>query len=62
MKTAIDTQLILASKSPRRKELLMSAGLSFSIIPSMFDEKSVYVSDPETYVRLCLRVKPKMFP
>ena len=52
MERVTGTQLILASKSPRRKELLMNAGLSFSIIPSMFDENSVCASDPETYVRL----------
>ena len=42
--------LILASKSPRRRYLLEQAGLCFSVIPSDFDEKSVSLSLPETYV------------
>ena len=42
--------LILASKSPRRSELLEQAGLTFSVIPSTFDESTVAVSSPESYV------------
>ncbi|MGW8302146.1 MAG: Maf family protein [Desulfobacterales bacterium] len=42
--------LILASKSPRRSELLEQAGLTFSVIPSDFDESTVAVSNPESYV------------
>ena len=42
--------LILASKSPRRSELLEQAGLTFSVIPSDFDESTVAVSAPESYV------------
>jgi septum formation protein len=42
--------LILASKSPRRSELLEQAGLTFSVIPSDFDESTVAVSTPESYV------------
>ncbi len=45
-----DPILILASKSPRRRYLLEQAGLCFSVIPSNFDEKSVSLSPPETYV------------
>jgi septum formation protein len=41
--------LILASKSPRRSELLEQAGLTFSVIPSDFDESTVAVSSPESY-------------
>jgi len=43
--------IILASKSPRRKYLLEQAGLDFSVIPSSFDESTVELSSPETYVR-----------
>ncbi len=43
--------LILASRSPRRKYLLEQAGLSFSIMPSDFDENSVEPDTPETYVK-----------
>ena len=35
------SKLILASNSPRRKELLEQAGLTFSVIPSGFDEGTV---------------------
>ena len=50
-------QLILASKSPRRSDLLKQAGLIFSIIPSDFDESSVTMSDPESYVRTLAKSK-----
>ena len=42
--------LILASKSPRRSELLEQAGLIFSVIPSDVDESTVAVSNPDSYV------------
>ena len=45
------TPLILASQSPRRKELLESLGISFEVIPSDFDEDSVTESRPEALVR-----------
>ena len=51
--------LILASKSPRRKYLLEQAGLSFSVIPSDFDEKSVSLSSPETYVKVLAEKKAR---
>ena len=50
-------ELILASKSPRRSDLLEQAGLTFSIIPSDFDEGSVTMSDPESYVKALARSK-----
>ena len=42
--------LILASKSPRRSELLKQAGLTFSVIPSDFDEDTVALSNPDSDV------------
>ena len=48
---------ILASKSPRRSDLLEKAGLTFSIVPSDFDESSVAMSDPESYVKRLARSK-----
>jgi septum formation protein len=51
------TKLILASKSPRRSDLLKQAGLTFAIIPSDFDERSVTMSDPESYVRTLAKSK-----
>jgi septum formation protein len=50
-------KLILASKSPRRSDLLEQAGLTFSIIPSDFDESSVTMSDPESYVKKLAKSK-----
>ena len=50
-------KLILASKSPRRKDLLEQAGLTFSIIPNDFDESSVTMSDPVSYVQALAKAK-----
>jgi septum formation protein len=51
--------LILASASPRRKDLLEQVGLNFQIIPSGFDEKPIDPSgfSPETLVRILARAK-----
>jgi septum formation protein len=43
--------LILASASPRRRELLAQFGIDFPVIPSRFDEKSVIYTAPAEYVR-----------
>ena len=50
-------KLILASKSPRRSDLLKQAGLTFAIIPSDFDESSVTMSDPESHVKALAKSK-----
>ena len=50
-KSALGPKLILASKSPRRRDLLKQAGIQFSVIPSSFDENSVKLSSPEVTVR-----------
>ena len=50
-------RLILASKSPRRSYLLEQAGLTFTVIPSSFDENSVSLSSPETYVKVLAEAK-----
>ncbi len=44
-------RLILASNSPRRRQLLSQAGLTFSVIPSDVNEHMVAMSDPDVYVR-----------
>ncbi len=60
MKTTVKcSRLILASKSPRRRYLLEQAGLEFSIIPSTFDENSIPLSSPESYVRHLAEAKAK---
>ena len=51
--------LILASKSPRRRHLLEQAGLEFSVIPSEFNESSVILSSPESYVKCLAEAKAK---
>ena len=38
--------VILASASPRRFELLNSTGIKFKVIPSDFDETTIKISDP----------------
>jgi nucleoside triphosphate pyrophosphatase len=50
-KTVKRPRLILASRSPRRRYLLHQAGLEFSVVPSEFDESSVTLTSPETYVK-----------
>jgi septum formation protein len=49
--------LILASKSPRRRYLLEQAGLEFSIIPSDFDESSVTPTSLADYVKRLAEAK-----
>ena len=49
--------LILASKSPRRRYLLEQAGLKFKVIPSQFDERAVPLTDPAAYARRLARAK-----
>jgi septum formation protein len=43
--------LILASGSPRRRDLLAACGIPFQIIPSMIDEHPLLDEAAETYVR-----------
>ncbi|MCB0282090.1 MAG: septum formation inhibitor Maf [Calditrichae bacterium] len=43
--------IILASTSPRRFELLDSTGLKFKVIPSGFDESKIIIKNPEEYVK-----------
>ena len=49
--------VILASASPRRFELLKTTGLDFKVIPSGFNEESVTESDPILFVKEVARRK-----
>ncbi len=43
--------LILASASPRRRELLTQAGITYMVNPSTYQEESPKKKDPEKYVQ-----------
>lgn len=51
--------LILASKSPRRKELLEQAGLTFLVVPSCVDEKDISITKPENLVKTLAEAKAR---
>lgn len=51
-------QIILASQSPRRRELLAQIGLSYQVIPSTVEEK-VTEKDPERVVQELSRQKAR---
>lgn len=54
----IDSQkLILASKSPRRKDLLEQLGIDIIISPSRIDEKQIPVRAPEVYAQHLAQLK-----
>jgi septum formation protein len=57
-------KIVLASSSPRRKELLEKIGLTFSIDPSDYDEKPPFDISPEGIAKVislkkALKVAPK---
>ena len=49
--------LILASASPRRRELLETLSLSFSVMPAHVDERPHAAEPPEAYVARLARTK-----
>jgi septum formation protein len=49
--------VVLASASPRRQELLGLLGISYDVMPSEFDETTVTRWPPETHVMECSRGK-----
>jgi septum formation protein len=55
--TVANHSLILASKSPRRRDLLNQAGLTFTVVPSNVDERAVIIASPEEHVRLLAEAK-----
>lgn len=54
------TEIILASASPRREQLLKQIGLGFRIIPSEAAEDKIAASLPEQYVQKCALAKALM--
>ena len=51
-------KIILASQSPRRRELLNKIGLNFTVCPSHFDESSIpYNNNPENYCKILAEKK-----
>ncbi len=46
-----ERRLILASASPRRRELLRQLGLEFTVAPADFDEEGVSAASPDRLVR-----------
>jgi septum formation protein len=51
--------LILASKSPRRRDLLAQAGLVFTVIPSTVHEDRAATTSPKTHVRQLAEAKAR---
>jgi septum formation protein len=52
-------QIILASKSPRRRDLLQQAGIKFTVIPSNVDENLISSDSPWKYARKLAESKAK---
>lgn len=51
MENTCNKEIILASQSPRRKELLEQAGVTFDILPSTIDESNIKEKNPEKLVK-----------
>ena len=47
----IDQPVILASQSPRRRELLTAAGITVEVVPSSVNEDAIQISDPNWQYR-----------
>ncbi len=55
----ISAPIILASRSPRRRRLLATAGLTFNVIPSGIEEKNFETAPPSTYARMLAEAKAR---
>jgi septum formation protein len=53
----MNSPLILASKSPRRRDLLTQVGLSFAVVPSNVKETGTTGASPEEHVRCLAEAK-----
>ena len=60
MDTPISARLVLASASPRRSELLTSAGFRFSVEVADVDESPLDGENPEAYVLRIAREKARV--
>ncbi|HED11362.1 MAG TPA: septum formation protein Maf [Caldithrix abyssi] len=49
--------IVLASASPRRFELLKSVGLDFKVVPAGIDESKIDIKEPTALVQECARQK-----
>ncbi len=58
--TVSDKALILASSSPRRKELLGSLGVTFKIVPSDLNEEEVTAPTPEELAKKLALLKAQV--
>jgi septum formation protein len=54
---AVTKRLLLASSSPRRRELLMQMGLQFEIVAASVDESLIPGEDPAAYVERLAKAK-----
>jgi len=57
MKLINTENIILASKSPRRKDLLEQLGLKIKIVPSNIDEAVISIKNPEKHVKALALLK-----
>ena len=57
MKDISQVKIVLASNSPRRKELLKNLGMEFSVRPANVEEDADRSLPPEKYVAECARQK-----
>jgi septum formation protein len=53
-------RIVLASKSPRRRQLLENAGLRIEVVPSDIDEKRIPLCAPRDYVAKLAAAKAEM--
>lgn len=54
---AIQERLLLASASPRRREILQNLGFEFEVLPSNVDESEVPWNDPVESAKLLAEIK-----
>lgn len=59
-KSKINFNIILASKSPRRIEILNQLGLDFQIVPSSFNERTLTIKNPIEFAKIASLNKAKV--